>query len=166
MLKVDYYRSKYSAFRGGVHGHPVRVDSEEMFAGFVAEHSIDFVFICIDQLTEGDSARQDVVYHAVSASGVPFIDSGVSITLKDCSVRGAVTTSFYEGGSDAWRDAIPNARLHGDAPGYSNVQLPEVNSAAASFAVMEWRRRTGQFVSDIPSFYQKYLLDKGNVRYA
>ena len=166
LLKVEYYCSKYSAFRDGVHGHPVRVDSEGMFAEFAAEHLIDFAFICIDQLTEGDSPRQDVVYQAVSASGVPFIDSGVSITLEDSSVRGAVTTSFYEGGSDAWRNAIPNARLHGDAPGYGNVQLPEVNSVAASFAVMEWRRRTGQYVSEVPSFYQKYLLEKGDVRYA
>ena len=166
LLKVDYYRSKYQAFREGVHVHPVRVDSEDMLVEFVAEHSIDFVFICIDQLTEGDSARQDVVYQAVSASGVPFIDSGVSITVEDCSVRGSVTTSYYAAGSDAWKDAIPNGRLHGDAPGYSNVQLPEVNAAGAVFAVMEWRRRTGQYVSEVPWFLQKFVLDKGSIRYA
>ena len=166
LLKVDYYRSKYAALRDGIHAHPVRVDSEEMFAQFVDEHSIGFVFICIDQFTEGDAARQDVVYQAVSGSGVPFIDSGVSITVEGCSIRGAVTTSFYEAGSDGWKGAIPNARLHGDAPGYSNVQLPEVNAAAAAFAAMEWRRRTGQYVSEVPSFFQKYLLDKGEVRRA
>ena len=161
LLKVDYYSSRSRPFRDGIHAHPVRVDSPEMFAEFVAKHPVDFVFICIDQLTEGDSARQDTVYHAVSAAEVPFIDSGVSITIEDCAVRGAVTTTAYEAGSDMWEGAVPNARMHGDAPGYQNVQLPEVNAAAALFAVMEWRRRTGQYISESPSYYQKFLLAKG-----
>ena len=165
LLKVDYYRSKYPTFRDGIHAHPVRVEDPGFFADFVAAHAIDFVFICIDQLTEGDSARQDVVYKAVSSAGVPFIDSGVSITIEDRSVRGAITTSTYEAGSDMWESAVPNARLHGEAPGYRNVQMPEVNAAAALFAVMEWRRRTGQYISDTPSFYQKFLLEKGLVIY-
>ncbi len=163
LLKVDYYRSKYAAFRAGIHPHPVRVDSTSMFADFLADFPIDYAFVCIDQLTDGDSARQDAVYRAVTDAEVPFIDSGVSITLEDCAVRGAVTTSAYDAGSDAWEDAIPNARLDGAAPGYRNVQLPEVNAAAATFAVMEWRRRTGQYVAESQVFYQKYRLEKGRI---
>ena len=77
-----------------------------------------------------------------------------------------MTTSAYDGHSDAWKDAIPNARLDGSAPGYRNVQLPEVNAVAATFAVMEWRRRTGQYVLETPSFYQKFRLEKGRIFYA
>ena len=163
LLKVDYYHSKYAAFRDGIHPHPVKVDSPQMFAEFLSDHPIDYAFVCIDQLTDGDSARQDDVYRAVTEAGVPFIDSGVSITLENCAVRGAVTTSSYDAGSDAWKDAIPNARLEGGAPGYRNVQLPEVNAAATTFAVMEWRRRTGQYVSESRSFYQKFRLEKGRI---
>lgn len=166
LLKVDYYRSKYAAFRGGIHPHAVKVDSPSMFADFLSDHPIDYAFVCIDQLADGDSVRQDAVYLAVTEAGVPFIDSGVSITVEDCAVRGAVTTSAYNAGSDAWKGAIPNARLDGAVPGYRNVQLPEVNAAAATFAVMEWRRRTGQYVSEIPSFYQKFRLEKGCTFYA
>ena len=166
LLKVDYYHSKYAAFRDGIHPHPLTVDGPQMFADFLSDHPIDYAFVCIDQLTDGDSARQDGVYRAVTEAGVPFIDSGVSITLEDCAVRGAVTTSSYDAGSDAWKDAIPNARLEGGAPGYRNVQLPEVNAAAATFAVMEWRRRTGQYVSESRSFYQKFRLEKGRIYYA
>ena len=166
LLKVDYYHSKYAAFRDGIHPHPVRVDNPSMFAEFLSDHPIDFAFVCIDQLADGDAARQDAVYHAVTEAGVPFIDSGVSITLEDCAVRGAVTTSAYDAGSDAWEGAIPNARLDGAIPGYRNVQLPEVNAAAATFAVMEWRRRTGQYVSETPSFYQKFRLEEGCTYYA
>ena len=165
LLKVDYYHSKYASFRDGIHPHAVRVDSTSMFAEFLLDHPIDYAFVCIDQLTDGDSPRQDVVYCALSEAAVPFIDSGVSITLEDRAVRGAVTTSAYDAGSDAW-DAIPNAKLDGGAPGYRNVQLPEVNAAAATFAVMEWRRRTGQYVSETPSFYQKFRLEKGRTFYA
>ena len=163
LLKVDYYHSKYAAFRDGIHPHPVLVDSPSVFSEFLSDHPVDYAFVCIDQLTDGDSPRQDAVYRAVTEAGVPFIDSGVSVTLEDCAVRGAVTTSAYDAGSDAWKDAIPNARLDGGAPGYRNVQLPEVNAAAATFAVMEWRRRTGQYVSESPSFYQKFRLEKGRI---
>ena len=166
LLKVDYYHSKYAAFRDGIHPHPIRVDSPSMFAEFLSDHPVDYAFVCIDQLTDGDSPRQDSVYRAVTEAGVPFIDSGVSITLEDCAVRGAVTTSSHDAGSDAWKDAIPNARLDGGAPSYRNVQLPEVNAAAATFAVMEWRRRTGQYFSESPSFYQKFRLEKGRIYYA
>ena len=144
--KVEYYYSKYAALRDGIYPHPVRVDSPSTFAKFLSSHPINYAFVCIDQLTDGDSSRQDAVYCALSEADVPFIDSGVSITLENCSVMGAVTTSAYEAGSGAWKQTIPNARVKGNVPGYRNVQLPEVNALAAALAVMEWRRRTEQYV--------------------
>ena len=71
-----------------------------------------------------------------------------------------MTTSFYGAGSMAWKDAIPNARVEGNVPGYRNVQLPEVNALAASLAVMEWRRRTEQYVDESTSFLHKCRLEK------
>ena len=163
LLKVNYYHSKYAAFRDGIHPHRVRVDSPSMFAEFLSAHPIDFAFVCIDQLTEGDSPRQDAVYRALSEAEVPFIDSGVSITVEERAVTGAVTTSFYEAGSMAWKDAIPNAKVQDDVPGYRNVQLPEVNALAASLAVMEWRRRTEQYVSKNSSFLHKLRLERPSI---
>ncbi len=159
LRKVDYYYSKYASLRGGIHAHAVRVDNSSMFSEFLSTYPVDFAFVCIDQLTEGDSPRQNVVYVALSEAEVPFIDSGVSITLEDRAVRGAVTTSFYAAGSEAWNEAIPNARVEGNVPGYRNVQLPEVNALAASLAVMEWRRRTEQYVSESASFLHKFRLE-------
>ena len=163
LLKVDYYHSKYTAFRDGIHPHRIRVDSKSKFDEFLSAYPVDFAFVCVDQLTEGDSARQDALYGALSEAEVPFIDSGVSITVKDRAVTGAVTTSFYEAGSTAWKGAIPNAKVEGDAPGYRNVQLPEVNALAASLAVMEWRRRTEQYVSKSASFLHKFRLEKPSI---
>ena len=159
LRKVDYYFSKYVSLREGIHAHAVRVDSPSMFGEFLSAHPIDYAFVCIDQLTTGDSSRQDAVYCALSEAAVPFIDSGVSITLEDCAVRGAVTTSAYAAKSGAWKDTIPNARVEGAVPGYRNVQLPEVNALAASLAVMEWRRRTEQYVSDSASFLHRFRLE-------
>ena len=121
LRKVDYYHSKYASLREGIHPHAVRVDSPSMFTEFLTAHPIDYAFVCIDQLTDGNSSRQDAVYRALSEAMVPFIDSGVSITLEDCAVRGAVTTSAYAPGSETWKDAIPNARVQGNVPGYRNV---------------------------------------------
>ena len=158
-LKVDYYFSKYSSFRDGINAHPVLLDDLTKLTEFLSKNPVDFAFVCIDQRKDSDSPRQDVVYSALSEAGIPFIDSGVSITLEGIAVRGAVTTSAYAAGSMEWKDAIPNVRVEGDMPGYRNVQLPEVNALAASLAVMEWRRRTEQYVSKSASFLHKFLLE-------
>lgn len=160
LRKVDYYYAKYSSLRTGIIPHAVRVDSPSVFLEFLRDHPVDFAFVCIDQLTDGDSARQDGVYRALSEAEVPFIDSGVSITVDDHAVRGSITTSAYDSGSLAWEHAIPNARVEGDVVGYRNVQLPDVNALAASFAVTEWRRRTGQYVDETASFLHKFRLEK------
>ena len=164
LSKVAYYRAKYSSLREGIHAHTIRVDSTLQFAEFLAGHPIDFAFVCIDQLPDSDSPRQDAVYEALSEAGIPFIDSGVSITLDGTAVRGAITTSYYTEGSLEWKDAIPNASAQGGLPGYRNVQLPEVNAMAASLVVMEWRRRTGQYVSESRSFLHKFLLEIPAIR--
>ena len=159
LRKVDYYHCKYASLREGLHPHAVRVESPSAFGEFLSAHPVDYAFVCIDQLTDSDSPRQDVVYCALSEAGIPFIDSGVSITVEDRAVRGAVTTSAYASGSVVWKDGIPNARVEGNVPGYRNVQLPEVNALAASLAVMEWRRRTEQYVSESASFLHKFRLE-------
>ena len=160
LSKVTYYHSKYSSLREGIYAHAERVDGSSMFTKFLSAHPVDFAFVCIDQRKDSDSPRQDVVYAALSEAGIPFIDSGVSIALDNGAIRGAVTTGAYSAGCLAWKDGVPNARVRGDLPGYRNVQLPEVNALAASFAVMEWRRRTGQYVAESTSSLYKFRLEK------
>ena len=164
-VKVEYYRSKYGHLRDGIHVHLIKAESQSEFAGFLSAYRFDFVFVCIDQMRDRDSAspRQDHVYAALSQAEVPFIDSGISITLDDDAVRGAVTTSAYAAGSLEWQCGIPNARVVGDLPGYRNIQLPEVNALAASLAVMEWRRRTGQYASEGNPFLHKFLLETAQI---
>ncbi len=161
--KVAYYQAKYDSLRERIHAHAVRVDSSTRFAEFLSEYPVDYAFVCIDQRKECDSPRQDVVYAALSEAEVPFIDSGVSITLENDAVSGAVTTSAYAAGSLAWQNAIPNAIVEGNVPGYRNVQLPEVNAVAASLAVMQWRRRTEQYVSKSASFLHKFRLETPSI---
>ena len=163
LLKVDYYSSRYAPFRDGIHAHPIKVEDTLMWCEFLSGHPIDFAFVCIDQVPDCDSPRRDAVYCALSETGIPFVDSGVSITLEGDAVRGAVTTSGYEAGSWEWQTGIPNASVIGDLPGYRNVQLPEVNELAAALAMMEWRRRTGQYVSESKSFLHKFRLERPSI---
>ncbi len=165
LSKVNYYQSKYAALRNGICAHSIRMDSRSKFTQFLSEHPIDYCFVCIDQQSDSDSPRQDVVYAALSGAGVPFVDSGVSITLEGTSVGGAVTTSAYPAGSVEWKNAIPNARVAGNALHYRNIQLPEVNALAAALAVMEWRRRTDQYVSRSTSFLHKFRIEKPHIAY-
>lgn len=164
--KIDYYHSKYASLREGIYAHAVRVDNSTMFAEFLSAHPVDHAFVCIDQQKDCDSPRQDAVYSALTEAEVPFIDSGVSITLENDAIGGAVTTGAYAAGSLKWKEGIPNARVDGDVSGYRNVQLPEVNALAASLAVMEWRRQTEQYVSNSKSFLHKFRLESAAVKRA
>ena len=165
--KVDYFHAKYVSLRHGVHVHGVRVEDPGAFAEFMSAHPVDFAFVCIDQDKDKESPRQDAVYAALSEAGVPFVDSGVSISLAGDQISGAVTTSAYSDGSLSWKERIPNAKVDGDVPGYRNVQLPEVNALAASLAVMEWRRRTGQYAADTAaSLLHKFRIESGRVKHA
>ncbi|MDE2937707.1 MAG: ThiF family adenylyltransferase [Chloroflexota bacterium] len=157
--KVEYYHGKYDPLRRGVIPHATRIDGPESLDVLLEGHHIDFAFVSIDQQTHGNLARQDAVYRTLSEAEIPFVDSGVSITLQDDMVVGAVSTSFYEPGSTLWENTIPNARIVGGQPGYHNVQLPEVNALAASLAVMEWRRRSGQYDSKSTTFFHKFRLE-------
>jgi len=160
--KINYHYSKYSSLRKGIQKHTIRVDDSPTFSKLLSDHKISYAFVCIDQLANSDSPRQDVVYCTLSAAGIPFIDSGISITLDNQTIGGAVTISSYKGGSMEWKN-IPNARVEGNIPGYRNVQLPEVNALAASLAVMEWRRCTGQYASQSTSFIHKFRLEKPHI---
>ena len=158
-LKVDYYRPKYSPLREGLELDATRVESGDTFRSYLEDHLPHFAFVCVDQLRDSDSPRQDVIYRTLSQAAIPFIDSGVSISVEDDIIRGSITTSYHEAGSTEWERTIPNARLQGDLPGYRNVQLPEINAMAASLAVMEWRRRTGQYVSEFTSSLHKFKFE-------
>ena len=70
LRKVDYYHPKYASLREGIYPHTVRVDNQSTFGEFLSAHPIDYAFVCIDQLTDGDSPRQDVVYCALSEAAV------------------------------------------------------------------------------------------------
>jgi len=159
--KVDYYQKKYSSLRNGIHPHTTRVGLSPDFTEFLSNNPVDFAFVCIDQLTNEESSRQDGVYTALTEARVPFIDSGVSLTIndQDSTIGGSITTSVYSAGSSKWKDAIPNAKVFGEKVGYRNVQLPEVNALAASLAVIEWRRFTKQFTTESSSFFHKFRLE-------
>ena len=161
LSKVKYYESRYTSLRERIHLHPTRVDDQATFHQFLSDYPIDFAFVCTGPAANG---RQDIIYSTLADRGIPFIDSGVNITIDEDGIKGAITTSFYEAGSMEWREAIPTSILHGDLPGYRNVQLPEVNALAASLAVMEWRRRTGQYASTNTSFLHKLRLEAPTIR--
>ena len=162
--KVNYYHKKYDPFRHGICPHTIRVGDAAAFTAFLSENPIDFAFVSIDQRREdGDAPRQDEVYAVLTQAGVPFIDSGISLTLVEDQIQGAVTTSSYASGSSEWEQAIPNARVTGNHPGYRNIQLPEANALAASLAVMEWRRLTNQYARKTDSFLHKFRLEKANI---
>ena len=164
--KVIYYYNKYAPFRNNICPHILRASDTAKFTAFLSKHVINFAFVNIDQHQEGDAARQDEVYEALFKAKIPFIDSGISLTLNNNQIKGAITTSSYKPGNSDWRWAIPNAQVAGNHLGYRNIQLPEVNALAATLALMEWRRLTKQYVKNTQSFLHKFRLENAHVIWA
>ena len=129
LLKVDYYHSKYESLREGIYAHAIRVDSKSTFRAFVSAHPIDYAFVCIDQLAEGDSPRQDVVYGALTEVGVPFIDSGVGISVEGRAVRDGLNR--WRIGRGAGR-SVYRAALRGPAAAVQGAIPPPCRSGSAS----------------------------------
>ena len=161
--KVNYFHAKYASLRDGITPHLLGAQDSSGLADFLHDRGIDFAFVCIDQLLDADSSRQDEVYQALSDAGLPFVDSGISLSLNDDGISGVISTTYIAPGSDDWQVAIPAAKLRGGLPGYRNVQLPEVNAMAASLAVMEWRRRTGQYSTASENLLHKFRIDDASV---
>ena len=102
--------------------------------------------------------------HSTFSVGIVRADEASLRTSLNKDKKRRFNERAYSEDSMEWQGAIPNARVQGDLPGYRNVQLPEVNALAASLAVMEWRRQTGQYVSESSSFLHKFLLEGPAVR--
>ena len=145
IFKVDYFAGKYSAFRKGIEVHRINAGAREVDC--LVKDGVNFAFIAIDPSDEGK--RQDEIYDALERAEIPFIDAGMSVTLKndalDASLQVVVASSQAGYG---WRDVIPNAQLLNPAQDeYRNSQIAELNALNAALAVVEWRKATGQFFS-------------------
>lgn len=135
--KVDYHYQIYSQMHAGiiVHAEHVTEENIHLLKGF------DFVFICVDK----NKARSFII-RALLECGVSFVDSGIDVQRKGDVLDAAVRVTM---GTEEKNDHLAN-RIGSDEREnneyHSNIQIAELNSIAASQAVMRWKRHIGYYL--------------------
>jgi hypothetical protein len=134
LAKVDYYARRYDPMRRAIIPHPVYVTQDnvdELLA-------MDFVFLAMDS---GEDKK--VIADRLSASPVPFIDTGIGLLNGVDGLGGLVrvTTSL-----PGHRDHVVKGDLISYADGggdeyESNIQVAELNATAAASAVIAFKKQ-------------------------
>lgn len=142
LSKVNYYHSKYSAMRRGIHPHETYLDEANLdeLPGF------DFVFVCVDK----PSVRK-IVFEYLIQHNIPFIDSGMELEAinEEQSLIGDCRVTLIS----AEHNAHVNRRVSlgeskADELYKSNVQVVEMNALNAAMAVIKWKKYCG-FYQDL-----------------
>ena len=133
--KAQYFRSKYSALHLNIVAHPdflteLPPDFEE----------VDFVFLCVDKATAKRRIVQDLL-----ALNKPFIDVGMSVTLYDRTLGGALRTTMSTEECRKPRHGISFTDVEDEYA--SNIQIADLNALNAALAVIRWKKSLGFYES-------------------
>ena len=134
--KTDWFQETYSLIHTNVHGHNVKVlpgNVQEVIEGTT------FAFVAVD-----DADDRMLVCDALANARIPFVVAGLSLVRKDKRVKVAMRIVTAHGGVSSWREAIPQVGQAGQDD-YGSLDLPDVYSMAAGWAVHAWRKVRGQF---------------------
>ena len=134
--KADWFQETYSLIHTNVHGHNVKVLPDNVQE--VIERTT-FAFVAVD-----DADDRMMVCDTLANAGIPFVVVGLSPVRKDKRVKVSMRIVTAHVGVSSWRDAIPQVGQAGQDD-YESLDLPEIYSLAAGWAIQSWRKMRGQF---------------------
>lgn len=134
--KADWFQEAYSRTSTNVHGHNVKVRSDNVH-GVI--DGVTFAFVAVD-----DAADRMMVCDALANAQIPFVVAGLSLARTDRRVKASIRIVTAHAGVSSWREAIPQVGQAGQDD-YGSLDLPDVYSMAAGWAVQAWRKMRGQF---------------------
>lgn len=138
--KVTYFRSIYEKMHKSIIAHEVYLDEGNM----QVLDSLSFIFLCVDS-----GAVRKIIMQYLCKLGIPFIDCGIGINVVDGQLIGQTRTTFLQPDKYENIKKIPQAEQETKNDAYeSNIQIAELNSLNAVFAVMQWKKYCG-FYQDV-----------------
>jgi ThiF family len=156
MKKVDHYATRYSAMRRQIHPHPVNMTDAN-----VAELlDADFVFLAMDS-----GPDKQVIISALVAAGIAFIDTGVGVGDDPNGIAGQVrvTTALPAANDHVVRGSLISI-VAGDAAEYdTNLQVAELNMAAAVMAVIRFKKWIGFYADSEGELHSSYRIDTNEI---
>lgn len=138
--KADWFQETYSLIHTNVYGHNVKVLPKNLQEVI---NNTTFAFVAVD-----DADDRMTVCDTLAKAGIPFVVAGLSTARKDKRVRISMRIVTAHFGASSWREAIPQVGQAGQDD-YGSLELPDVYSMAAGWAIQSWRKMRGQFWQEI-----------------
>lgn len=132
--KVDYLQDVYRRMHKGIKVHRTRVTAQSL-----AElDGMTYAFLSMDP-----GPDKAAVVERLVTSKIPFTDTGIGIEAGNGRLVGVVRTITVTPDNAKFLPCIP-VKAPGDAELYaSNIQIAELNSLNAIFAVIRWKKHVG-----------------------
>lgn len=152
--KAHWFEETYSLIRHGVHGHNERVSIDNV------QHAIGgttFAFVAVDC----DKDRM-MICDALHGASIPFVVAGLSLHHEDKRVKVGMRIVTAYPNASSWRNVIPQVGKAGQDD-YGSIDIPDVYSLAAGWAVQSWRKMRGQVWQDAREECLHYYADRQRV---
>ena len=152
-LKVDHFKAIYAKMHRGIVAHGVFIDATNV----ELLREMRFVFLCIDK---PESKR--LIIQKLEEWGVPFVDVGMGLYVKDEALHGIVrVTTSTEGNRDVAREkgGIALAGEGGDNEYDKNIQIADLNMMNAAMAVIRWKKLLAFYADYEGEFLSTYTID-------
>lgn len=154
--KVDYYHQMYSLMRRGIEAHSTHVTEAN-----VAEIlDANFVFLAMDTGPDKKS-----IIAALTAHGVPFVDTGVGLSADADGINGLIRITFSAPGhtDHIERDQLISYFAGEDAEYDTNLQVVEVNSLTAVLAVLRYKKYLHFYADTENEHHTVYAVDSNDL---
>jgi len=148
--KVDHFNAQYSQMRSGIFAHAEYITSENI----TQLHQYDFVFISVD-----NGAIKELIFNHLTQMKISFIDVGIGIQKDNDKLSGILRTTAAT--PDKHDHLSKNVSfINSDENEYTtNIQLPELNSLNASFAVIKWKKLSGIYHDHDEEYDSTYTIN-------
>lgn len=153
--KVHHFQTMYSRMHRGISAHPENLGPANL-------HLLDgvtFAFISMD-----DGLNKLAIVDKLEAIGASFIDVGMGLAMdSDLSLGGILrTTLSTPERRDVLRNRVSFAPTENDGLYDTNIQLADLNSLNADYAVIKWKKVRGFYRDLEQELNSTYTID-GNL---
>lgn len=147
--KVTYFENIYQNMHRGIKPHEYYLTPENI----IELDGLNFIFICVDT---GEVRKMIIDF--LCEKSMPFIDVGIGVNIIKDKLMGTVrtTTSTLEK-----RDHIVSKIPFSDSKEneYKNIQIAELNSLNATFAIIKWKKLCGFYHDQENEYNSNYSVE-------
>lgn len=148
--KATFYQLEYSQMREGIFAYPEYIIPDNL----TKLKAMSFVFICVDR----PEVKKYLLPYLLKEK-IPFIDVGMGLHLIDDVLIGTlrVTAGIY----DKYDHLEKSISMEEDQDNdyNENIQIAELNSMNAAFAVIKWKKMIGFYQDHEQEFNLFYTLN-------